>query len=220
MPPVSGSSPSPPSGPHEALEQRRVPRRPGRPGPSSSTQRAIRRPSTAPPTRTTEPGGENLLALARRLTKTWVRRGASPRPSAADRGGRSPPLPALAEERRASSRPPPRPPRRAPPAGGGSNPGRPRCARSPAGCRSAASAAGVPRSSESTSSRVCGSRPSRILEQAVAQQLDRGELGGERGAELVRDVGQHGVAQAAGGLDARSRRAAPGTAAPRWAESW
>ena len=39
------------------------------------------------------------------------------------------------------------------------------------------------------------------LEQALAQQLDRGELGGQRRLELVRDVGEHRVALAARGLD-------------------
>lgn len=53
----------------------------GRLGPSSSTQRAIRPASSAPPIRTTEPGGAYLLALASRLTNTCVRRGASPRTS-------------------------------------------------------------------------------------------------------------------------------------------
>ena len=52
----------------------------------------------------------------------------------------------------------------------------------------------VPRSSDSTSSCCCSRRHG--LE-AFAQQLDRGELRGERRAELVRDVREHGVARAA-----------------------
>ena len=52
----------------------------------------------------------------------------------------------------------------------------------------------VPRSSDSTSS-FCCSRRHRV--EAFAQQLDRSELRGERRAELVRDVREHGIARAA-----------------------
>ena len=56
----------------------------------------------------------------------------------------------------------------------------------------------VPRSSDSTSSSRCSGG---MVFKPFAQQLDRGELRGERRAEFVRDVGEHGVARAAHALE-------------------
>src|SRR5690606_11182005 len=45
--------------------------------------------------------------------------------------------------------------------------------------------------------------PGLELVEAIPQQLDRGELCGEGGAELVRDVGEDGIARAPDGLELR-----------------
>ena len=49
------------------------------PAPRPPPRAATVSPPTSPPTRIVEPAGANLLALASRLTNTWVSRGASPR---------------------------------------------------------------------------------------------------------------------------------------------
>src|SRR5206468_6467245 len=74
MPLSRGSSP----GERMNRSNRRSPASGGRPGPSSSTHRTRSASRTSPPMPMVEPAGANLLALARRLTRTCTSRGASP----------------------------------------------------------------------------------------------------------------------------------------------
>src|SRR6185436_11241428 len=77
MPLCSGSSSSR-RGARTKRSKSELPAPPGMPGPSSSTQRPTTSGRTSPPIRTSESAGAYFWAFARRLTKTWVSRGASP----------------------------------------------------------------------------------------------------------------------------------------------
>ena len=155
---------------------------------------------TAPPTRIGVPSRRELVGVGEQVDEHL----GQPRRVAVDERQRLGQrdlerLAALGEERRRSALAPPRPPRRAPRAAGGS-PSWPDSMRTLSSRLSMSCVSrSVPRSSESTSSRGCVGPA--WSSQAVAQQLDRGELGGERRAELVRDVGEHRVARAAHGLE-------------------
>ncbi len=179
----------------EAREQRRTVTGGGPRDPRPPPTPAPRAPRASAPMRTTLPSGANLLALASRLTNTWVSRGLSPAHQPAD--------PAAASPRGSGAAAPGAMPTsaRASSTTSASATLWWRMASCPDSMRTLSSRLSiscvrrsVPRSSELTSSRWLRRR--HVL-QAVEQQLDGGELRGERRAELVRDVGEHRVARAA-----------------------